>query len=194
MRGQVSRPCDTVVPVSLYSIPSQLHHVLRQYKDARRAGLDVQAIALLMYFLGLHGHCIEAVGGAWDFVTNVPSSSGRSGTHPLVKAMAMVPALHAQYRDVLSRGPGKLGHLIASDDGFEVTAKIRGQRVLVVDDTYTSGARAQSAASAIALAGASVSAVVAVGRVIEPAYKPSTKAYWDTQVADGFRWDTCCVH
>jgi hypothetical protein len=182
------------VPISLYSIPSQLHHVLRHYKDAPRAGLDVQAICMLMYFLALHQECIESVGGAWDFVTNVPSSSGRSGTHPLVKAMAKVPALHAQYRDVLTRGPGNLGHLIASDDGFTVTAPIHGQRVLLVDDTYTSGARAQSAASAIALAGGIVSAVVPVGRVINPQFSPTTKDYWSTCAASPFDWAVCCVH
>lgn len=33
-RGQVSHPADLVVPISLYVVYSQLHTVLRQYKDS----------------------------------------------------------------------------------------------------------------------------------------------------------------
>jgi hypothetical protein len=43
-------------------------------------------------------------------------------------------------------------------------------RILLIDDTFTSGARLQSAASALALAGATVVAAFTLGRFIRPDY------------------------
>ena len=44
---------------------------------------------------------------------------------------------------------------------------VRGARVLLLDDTYVSGARSQSAAAALRLAGA-VPVIVPLGRVLRP--------------------------
>ena len=45
---------------------------------------------------------------------------------------------------------------------------VAGARVLLLDDTYVSGARAQSAAAALARAGARCTLIAPLGRVLRP--------------------------
>jgi orotate phosphoribosyltransferase len=56
------------------------------------------------------------------------------------------------------------------DDGFAPTTSVSGDRILIVGDTFTSGARTQSAASALQLAGARVVAILPIGRVVDPEF------------------------
>jgi hypothetical protein len=65
--------------------------------------------------------------------------------------------------------------------------------VLLVDDTFTSGARGQSAASALQLAGAHVVAMVPVGRYIRPDFSPMTQTFWDDARRTRFDFESCCL-
>ena len=80
---------------------------------------------------------------------------------------------------------------VTTDTG--VLAALRGEQVLLVDDTFTSGARAQSAASALSLAGGDVVAILPVGRVISPDFNEANKEFWDRQRAIPFDFDVCCL-
>lgn len=195
---QVSLPLTLVVPISLYVVRGQLHHVLRSYKDAQvpetRTELRARVAALLYRFLAHHGGCIErAAAGSWDVLTTVPSSHTRSGTHPLEQAIEMAHALRDQHGRLLRLGETELAHNRASDRGFEVTQDVRGKRVLVVDDTFTTGARMQSAASALQLAGATVAAGVVIGRVIDPTFREESQAFWDAASRERFSFERCCL-
>jgi len=88
---------------------------------------------------------------------------------------------------------GPLDRNQAHDTGFAVTDNVNGLRVLLVDDTFTTGARLQSAASALTLAGAHVVAAVPIGRVIHPAYNSGAKELWETARRQGFNLDVCCL-
>ncbi len=113
----------------------------------------------------LHGDCIRLeLGHLWDSVTYVPSSRGRSGDHPvrnLARAVSQVANPEAGVeRFLLSLGPGYspgCSH-VPRRDRFAVPSEwqsaVRGRHVLVVDDTWTTGASIQSAAAALKLAGA----------------------------------------
>jgi hypothetical protein len=197
--SQVNRPCDLVVPISLYEIPSQLHHILRHYKSGsyprHEADFGARVISLLAYFLMKHEECItNAAGGGWDVVTSVPSSRPRSGEHPLVTNVHRVRWLDDQFETLLKLGTVEVGHLKASDYGFEPVRDVRGERVLLVDDTFTTGATAQSATSALTIAGATVTGIVAIGRVIKPEFSPTVKEYWDRQWGPrAFTFDKCCL-
>ncbi len=196
--AQLGWVCRLVVPVSLYVIPSPLHACLRRYKDAAREASRLRAATtvatLLGSFLQDHGDCIRAEAGTgWDYLSSVPSSAGRPGTHPLQAALGQVAWLAAQHRPILARGPGRLGHTTASARGFSATRPVSGDRILVVDDTFTSGARAQSAAAALHLAGAQVVAIVPVGRVINPAHGPHVASYWRAQSGSPFHAGRCCL-
>lgn len=196
--GQVSRPVELVVPISLYEPRSQLHHVLRNYKDAQRAEtraeLRTRAAALLYRFVANHAECIRGASGSdWDVVTSVPSSVNRVGRHPLERAIDMIPGLADLYRAMLRPGPVRVSHRAASDQGFEVVGDVDGESVLLIDDTFTSGARAQSAASALQLAGANVVAMVPIGRYITPDFNEHSHDLWETAREVGFSFHTCCL-
>lgn len=195
---QVTHPCELVVPISLYEIPSQLHKVLRYYKHTTHPSAGAFGWKLsgaLGYFLVRHAGCIAAAaGGAWDRIATVPSSKQRPGVHPLVSVVKRVKQLAPLHEDLLVPGPHEVGHRKAHDEGYVTTRQLAGERVLLIDDTFTTGARAQSAASAIALAGGQVAAVVAIGRVIEPTFNAECAALWAKQSKIPFDWDDCCHH
>ena len=191
----MSQPCDLIVPVSLYEVGLQLHYQLKHYKDGDGSKMAwdflVKTAALLGYFLQQHGGCIAtAADGGWDIITSVPSSTDRPGEHPLATAIKLVPSLREQYEPLLRRGGTPVQHNTASDDGYAPLRRLGGERVVVVDDTFTSGARAQSAASALNHAGAAVAAIVPIGRVIDPGYN---QEFWKCQSSLVFDFDVCCV-
>jgi predicted amidophosphoribosyltransferase len=190
--GQVSLPIIRIAPITLYEPMGQMHHVLRKYKDGPpelQRRFKPRVAALLGRFLQHHASCI----GEWDVLTTVPSSKGRTGTHPLAQAVQMVPDLAVAYSDLLSIGPHPAHHGAASDLGFTVNAPVQGRRVLLVDDTFTSGAEVQSAASALQLAGAAIPAAVVIGRYIDPRFNDASKQLWEQAHARPFRFERCCL-
>lgn len=195
--GQVSHPADLVLPISLYRGGGQLAHVLWNYKNGppskSRQRHQLQVAATLARFITGHGACIRNVAGEeWDRITIVPSSQGREGPHPLEEAIGRARALQGSYVHTLQGGSKPITHLEASDEGY-APCDVKGMRLLLVDDTYTSGARVHSAASALHLAGARVIAVVVVGRRINPGYSPETQALWNMVDKAPFSFDTCCL-
>jgi predicted amidophosphoribosyltransferase len=197
VEGQLSAPCPLVVPISLYEVGHQLHHQLRNYKEAPSDmswDFLVKTAAILGCFLHLHSGCVAAAAnGPWDVITSVPSSTDREGQHPLVRAIKLLPDIRDQYETLLERGEVNITHTIASDQGFNTLRRLDDARVLLIDDTFTSGARAQSAASVLNNAGATVVAILPIGRVITPGFSPSVTAYWKKQGAKVFDFDVCCV-
>lgn len=197
IESQVSSPCGLVVPVSLYEVPSQLHHNLLHYKDLRypswQRSLSLNVVAILCGFLAKHGDCINtAAEREWDIITTVPSTTGRQGEHPLAKALRLVPSTYEDYEDLLELGTEQITHNKASDQGFRPKRALGGERVLLVDDTFTSGARSQSAASALSIGGADVVAIVPVGRVINPSWQ-DTQSWWNARLSEPFSFDVCCL-
>lgn len=196
--GQVSRPLSLVVPITLYKRHSQMLHVLWGYKNLNdadtRRDLRTLVAALLYRFLDEHGECVEnAAGSGWDVLTTVPSSTGREGAHPLERAINMAPPLREIHERLLRPAKAQIGHNQASDDGFETITNVDGINVLLIDDTFTSGARLQSAASRLTLDGATVVAGVVVGRFCNPGFNAATQELWDEAGARRFSFDTCCL-
>jgi hypothetical protein len=187
------------VPISLYEIPSQLHKFLRHYKSGKypaayQNDFSVRVVSILAYFVMKHTECIATSGGGmWDLMTTVPSSKPQIGVHALVTAIQRVGALRKQYEPLLRLGSRPVGHLQANDRAFDATQRLEGTRVLLIDDTYTTGATAQSAASALAIAGATVVAILPIGRVINPSFNQENKDYWERQRRMPFSFDTCCL-
>ncbi|TDE31042.1 phosphoribosyltransferase [Actinomadura sp. 6K520] len=75
-----------------------------------------------------------------------------------------------------------------SDVGYQTSKEVSGLRILLVDDVYTTGARSQSAASALQLAGATVVGIVAIGRRINPGYNDFSLRLWKEQRAQSFQF------
>ena len=95
----------------------------------------------------------------------VPTGNGRPGPHPLLQLVS--PYLRLPPCTLAIR-PGRQGRDLDLDR-FQVGRVPPGASVLLVDDTWVSGASAQSAAAALKLAGARHVAVVVVGRHVNPA-------------------------
>jgi predicted amidophosphoribosyltransferase len=187
----LSRPCTTVIPISLYCKPSPMRDRLTLYKDGDEHHRQVYApliAAIVERFFHEHGDALTEVIGGWDVITVVPSAD-REPPHPLGAALEALPTRHLHPASMLlTRGPGEVDHNKMSDDAFLATEDTRGSRVLVLDDVYTTGATAQSAASALQLAGMAVCAVVVVARRVNPEYKPEVRALWERQTALPFRF------
>lgn len=196
---QVSHPVTNVVPISLYTLNSQLWHVLRNYKDGsgRTAELlATQVAAILARFTALHLRCVAAVlGGDPAVVTSVPSTrpQPRPGRHPLETAIMRVGRLAPLYRPLLAPGPVYVDHNLADDEAFALPRRLSGERVLLLDDTFTTGARLQSAASALRLNGASAVAAVVIGRVIDPEWNENCRRIWDQARETQFTFGQCCL-
>ncbi|HEU5157516.1 MAG TPA: hypothetical protein VFU43_11010 [Streptosporangiaceae bacterium] len=195
--GQVGRATLQVVPITLYEVPSQLWHVLRHYKDAPPQPsrlLATQVAAIIARFLERHSRCLATLGGAHTLVTAVPSTQpGRGGEHPLVRVVRRVRRLDKLYVPALVRGPGQVGHNMAGDDVFRPVRRVDGHRVLLIDDTFTTGARVQSATSALFAAGAADVVALVVGRVIDPDWNDNCRRIWDHAARTQFTFDRCCL-
>jgi hypothetical protein len=158
-----------------------LHAVLRGYKDApatsARRYFAGRLTAHLAGFLDAHGPCIaRAAGMSWDSVAVVASSARTpdgarrrqksAPRHPLGAVVAALPSLSGLDRIEIFRDHGTAEHLAPSCDAFAVGAEARGRRVLLLDDTWVTGARVRSAAAALHHGGAEVVAVVVAGRAV----------------------------
>jgi len=123
-------------------------------------------LALLLAFLHDHGPCVWRRAGMPPpaRLAVVPSGCGRPGPHPLAELAA--GSLRLPVTRLVVR-PGEQGR----DPN---PARFHAERpgpgaVLLLDDTWVSGASAQSAAAALKRAGAGRVAVVVLGRYLDPA-------------------------
>jgi predicted amidophosphoribosyltransferase len=191
---QVSLPAPLVVPVSLYRTGDDLWRLLRGYKDGRdaelRRSLQRRLARLLSQFLRFHLACISPE-GAWR-VTAVPPTRRRPEGRALERMIRTAPWMRRRYvRTLRTQNPPE--HNRASDSAFRVTRDVDGQNLLLVDDTFTTGASVQSAASVLQLAGARLVAVIVLGRVVNPHAAPQEAALWKAARAREFRLDVCCL-
>jgi hypothetical protein len=198
----VSHPLHLVVPISLYRVGEQLHTVLKDYKRSPNATVRERHLwqvgAILHRFVfGHRDHIVGAAGRDWDTVTIVPSKTDRPDVHPLERAVLLGEPLRSEYVSLLAPDkPELMGRNQSSDEGFRITQDVAGLRVLLIDDTLTTSGSFQSAASALAAAGADVVAGVVIGRVIDTSNAdqyPEKLALWKQQHAIPFSFGTCCL-
>jgi hypothetical protein len=184
---RLGHPLTPVAPVRLCPLPGPLYTVLLGYKESPVAEARVRFGAivrvLLRTFLAAHaGRLAAALGGPIDLVLLVPSTH-RPGTAPLGLvdglgcdvAAALPTARWAP--DLLRRavppgGSPPVAHMRPDPAAFSPhagdTDALAGARAVLLDDTYVSGARAQSAAAALQRAGARAALIVPLGRVLRP--------------------------
>jgi predicted amidophosphoribosyltransferase len=193
--AQVTIPTDNVVPISLYRTGDNLWHALRRYKDGRdpwlRRRLARRLGWLLSGFLRRHLACI-APGASPDWrITVVPPTRRRSQRHPLERVVRRSLWLRRRYIRTL-RTATPPGHNAASDRAFRVIRDVAGLELVLMDDTFTTGASVQSAVSALRLAGAEVVAVVVIGRVVNPDANPQEADLWARARRTPWRLNKCC--
>ncbi len=122
-----------------------------------------------------------------DALVVVPSTD-RLPPHPLAAVLGSL-RLDVPLMPALLRTTADLGFRQPNPQGFAATEAVRpGLRLLVVDDVYTTGARANSAAVALRVAGAHVAGVLVLARRVNPDRYPEAAAFWDRQVSEPFDW------
>jgi len=187
----LGRAGTRILPISLYCKPSKLRDWLTFYKpgDEEYHPESAELLGVLLArFIAEHGDALDRFVGGYDSVCVVPSSE-RPQPHPLAQVIdAYVVRLAARREELLTRGAGELGHRRPAVDAFQPTGNVAGRRVLLVDDVYTTGARAQSAACALELAGAHVPVVLVIARRINPEWRPEVSALWERQRALPFEF------
>jgi hypothetical protein len=119
----------------------------------------------------LHGNCISAVMGAWHAVTFVPSTTRPGGNPPIAGIARRVHSVYpARAKVGLAVGPsgGAPRASVPRPDRFtvpdEYLPQVVDQHVLVVEDTWVSGDKAQSAALTLKAAGATCVTILCVTR------------------------------
>jgi hypothetical protein len=160
---------DVVAPVSYAVQGTAFAADLWRYKSWRApsAAARTSLLALLLAFLHDHGGCVWRHAGmpAPGQLAVVPAGGGRPGPHPLLELSA--PYLRLPVAGLLIR-PGQQGR-DPNADRYSAERVAAGASVLLLDDSWVSGASAQSAAFALKRAGARHVAVVVLGRHVDPA-------------------------
>jgi hypothetical protein len=189
---------DAVIPISyaFRSHPDLSQHswTLFSYKSrSTRSREDGSRLTdLLTAFLSLHAQCITRVlGGRPNWYTIVPSSQGRTD-HPL-RTVANIPSLDRLDSTIRSgysaqRSP-RLFELGAINP---LQAKLSGESVLIVDDTWVTGNTAQSLAYQLKCAGASAVVILTLGRWAD-FREPMWRQLIERSVAADFDVDTCAI-
>jgi predicted amidophosphoribosyltransferase len=162
---------DVVVPISYSVAHEQLHHALASYKRvtgevARR--LAMQLAAVLWRFLESHEQCLAHAArlDAFPLVTTVPSGESECDErHPLRWIVSeLVAPTRDRHERLLRRSSHKIDAHVFSPEKFLAQRSLAGEPVLLIDDTWTTGANLQSAAAALKGAGAGPLAAVVIGR------------------------------
>jgi phosphoribosylpyrophosphate synthetase len=154
--------------------------------DRLRFAPEVAGI-LARFFAECGGPLTERTGG-WDVASVVPSAGGREPPHPLEVVLDAEAHGSVPNREVLLTHVGEVGHRAPNEGAFRVSSDVDSGRVLLLDDVYTTGAEAQSAASALDAAGAQVIAIVVIARRINPDYSEAHGRMWDRQTKIPFRF------
>jgi predicted amidophosphoribosyltransferase len=187
-----------VAPVS-YSVASeQLHRALWGYKHlagdvAKRLRMELAAV--LWRYLAQHERCIARAAAvqAFDLVTTVPSGfRDRDKRHPLRPIVGeLVGPTRERHRRLLERTDIEVPERESHAERYRSRRALDGQAVLLVDDTWTSGASAQSAAAALREAGAGPVAAVVIGRHLNRDWHENDRRL--RELERPYNWDRCAL-
>jgi hypothetical protein len=189
---------DVIVPISYSVGGEQMHRVLAGYKRLNGAigrRLQIELAAVLWRFLALHEKCVAAASGTAKFtsVTTVPSGDlARDEVHPLRWIVReLVAPVRGRYERLLRRSAVDVHERVFDVRRFEPVRDLRGESVLLLDDTWTTGASAQSAAGALRQAGAEHVAAVVLGRHVNRGWGTNDERLRALEVP--FPWNRCVL-
>jgi hypothetical protein len=189
---------DAVVPISYSVAHEQLHHALAGYKrQSGRIGerFQIELGAVIWRFLDGHEPCLAraAETPTFDVVTTVPSSRGdRDLEHPLRRIVGdLVEPTRGRYEPVLAPGPESGAHRQFSLARYQATRPLDGQSILLVDDTWTTGSSARSAAATLKRAGAERVAALVIGRHLHRDYRDNDLRL--RALPRPFDWSACAL-
>jgi hypothetical protein len=161
---------DLVAPLSYGIDGTESATVIRDYKNHRlrcereRCGSIIGEV--LRLGLSLHERCVgAAVGRPVSARVVIPSLTSRIGVHPM---LAITESLGLAGDVVLRPSLDARCDRVVDEEKFTVDGAVSGRHVLVLDDVWTTGSNAQSAALSIRRAGAAAVSVMVIARWLNP--------------------------
>ncbi|MFD1150521.1 ComF family protein [Saccharothrix hoggarensis] len=190
-RGEVA---DVVVPISIAIKGDQLARELWRYKnsdvDKERRDFTNGLALVLAAFLSRHEDCLARAADVerFDVVTSVPSTRV---PEPLAGILGrQVGRTRDRFATVLRADAPNNDDLVPGT--VQVVGEVAGRSVLLVDDTWTTGASLQSAAVALKRAGAATVAGLVIGRHFDPKHERAA-AYLEKVRSRPFDWEVCVL-
>lgn len=182
-----------LVALSLYRRPSLLRDCLAHYKASSEHPANPRLSKLLgqlvQRFLVQNRDAWNSASEHCQGLVVVPSTVPR-GQHPLEEVLrASVLELKIPVVQLLERTAEPLGHNHPCRGAFRVKPLLGVSNVILLDDVYTTGARAQSASYALRKAGVNVVALVAIGRRYNLDFDEAVSALWEESAQRPFAWD-----
>ena len=197
--ARTDRVLDAVAPISYSVAHEQLHHALAGYKRPPTevaARFELELAAVLWRYLAGHEACVAAAAGtsAFELVTTVPSSTrARDANHPLHRiAGELVGPTRTRFERLLRRSDASIPPRTISTEKFASMRQLQNRSVLLIDDTWTTGASAQSAAASLKQAGASIVAAVIIGRHLHRDWGHNDRGL--SALPTPFDWNDCALH
>jgi hypothetical protein len=193
---RIAGVADVVAPLTYAVGESDSAALLRNYKNhpvrSERERCAAIVSALVGLAIWLHEPCFgAAVGLPVSCRAVIPSLTGRPGTHPLTSIAAslgllgdtrLVPASDARCDRTVSL------HKFA----VVPAGAVAGRHIMVIDDVWTTGSNAQSAALTLRRAGAAAVSVLVVGRWLNPRNVLSARLI-EEHLGDGYDPLVCPV-
>jgi predicted amidophosphoribosyltransferase len=204
--GQFCRACRrspshlaAVAPISYAPAGGQLHQDLADYKRAADPAVPhlIDEIArILSHHLEMHEACVAERAGVpgFDAIVAVPSGDARRDEHhPLRRIVSELPEVGDRFHDALrASGIRTVAHAYAPER-FRVTAPVAGLHVLLIDDVWTTGASAQSAAAQLREAGVASVSAMALGRYVNGSWGGIDARLSDLGTASDPRYCVFCA-
>jgi predicted amidophosphoribosyltransferase len=156
---------------------------------------EIRLAAVLSRYLDLHERCIAEAASVerFDLVTTVPSSDReRDAHHPLRRVVGqLAEPVRDRYHRLLRRSAAVSRPREFDLARFEICDAVDGDSVLLIDDTWTTGANAQSAAATLTAAGATAVAAVVIGRYLNEDWRDNRTRL--LTLPRPFRWEPCAL-
>lgn len=168
-----------VIPMSVAQNPSPWYSRLVTYKKFQPEHRVVLAGLLGTFILAHRQRIEELLGGTLSALVPVPSKRGVSfADQPLRQTLSMIVPFRELVRPLIEcKGDGEIKRQRYNPAAFNVDPAVRGQRIVLIEDLWVSGATAASAAGALLTHGANV-IVLPIARMVEVAFYGDDHPYF----------------
>lgn len=189
---------DAMTPISYSVGGEQLHHALASYKRAARPVARYFAYglaAVIWRWLAAHERCVARAAGTDVFalVTTVPASRSEADAGDPLQQMisTLVGPVRDRHERLLRRSAAPAEPHRFSAARYEPVRSLDGEPVLLIDDTWTTGANAESAAATLKAAGSGPVGAVVVGRHVNRGWRENDRHL--RALAQPFDWGRCAL-
>lgn len=186
---------DRIVPMTSALNPSRWYTALASYKGGFQPDLGLVLASVAHHFLlSRAAHIRTALGGEVDIITPVPSKRGVPfERQPLRLALGRIEPIESRLQHTLNYDQTvTVARRSYAPNAFRAgPAPVAGARVLLIEDSWVSGATAVSAAGALLNSGAATVLLCPIARIIPIGFWPADHPYrtamrvpWDPDSSD----------